>query len=199
MKEQLRTSLAICAVAAICCGGCAKQQVVKQDQMIPPATAASSAQPAKPAAAVQPVTETKLAATEIKEAQPEKQSELQGATQGKDAALKADLEKVFFDFDAYTLSPAARETLAKNAELLKKQKGAKIQIEGHCDELGSDEYNLALGEKRARAAQQYLVGMGIESSRLSTISYGKEKPADPGHDEAARAKNRRDEFVIGLK
>lgn len=199
MKEQLRMSLAICAVAAICCGGCAKQQVVKQDQMIPPATAAASAQPAKPAAAVKPVTETKLPATEIKETQPEKQTELQGATQGKDAALKADLEKVFFDFDAYTLSPAARETLAKNAELLKKQKGAKVQIEGHCDELGSDEYNLALGEKRARAAQQYLIGMGIESSRLSTISYGKEKPADPGHDEAARAKNRRDEFVIGLK
>lgn len=197
MKKQLRTSLAICAVAAICCGGCAKQQVVKQDQMIPPASATASAQPAKPAAAVKPVTESKLPATEIKEAQPERQT--QDAAQGKDAALKAGLDKVFFDFDAYTLSPAARETLAKNAELLKNQKGAKVQIEGHCDELGSDEYNLALGEKRAKAAQQYLVGMGIDSSRLSTISYGKEKPADPGHDEAARAKNRRDEFVISQK
>jgi peptidoglycan-associated lipoprotein len=197
MKEQLRRSLAICAVAAICCAGCAKQQVVKQDQMIPPATSAASAQPAKPVAAVQPVTETKLPAAGIKETQPESQTQAQDAPQGKDAALKAGLDKVFFDFDAHTLSPAARETLAKNAEVLKKQKGGKVQIEGHCDELGSDEYNLALGEKRAKAAQQYLVGMGIQPSRLSTISYGKEKPADPGHDEAARAKNRRDEFVIG--
>jgi peptidoglycan-associated lipoprotein len=198
MKEQLRISLAICAVAAIC-GGCAKQQVLKQDQMIPPATNAASAQPAKPAAAVKPATETKLPATAIKETQADKQSQGNDAAQGKDAALKADLEKVFFDFDSYTLSPAARETLAKNAEILKKQKGAKIQIAGHCDELGSDEYNLALGDKRAKAAQQYLLRMGIDSSRLSTISYGKEKPADQGHDNAARAKNRRDEFQISLK
>jgi peptidoglycan-associated lipoprotein len=197
MKQQLRISLAICAVAAIC-GGCAKQQVLKQDQMIPPTTSSASAQTAKPAAtAAKPATESNLPATAIKESQPEKQT--QDAAQGNDAALKANLEKVFFDFDSYTLSKDARETLAKNAELLKKQKDAKVQIQGNCDELGSDEYNLALGEKRAKAAQQYLLGMGVEASRLSTISYGKEKPVVPGHDDSARAKNRRDEFVISSK
>lgn len=72
----------------------------------------------------------------------------------------------------------------------------KIQIEGHCDERGSDAYNLALGERRAKAALQYLVTLGIPDKRLSVISYGKEKPADPGHDETSWSKNRRDEFVI---
>ncbi|HYS43726.1 MAG TPA: OmpA family protein, partial [Geobacteraceae bacterium] len=87
--------------------------------------------------------------------------------------------------------------LNKNAEyLLKKSVSLKIQIEGHCDERGSDEYNLALGEKRAKAALNYLVTLGVPAARLSFISYGKEKPADPGHDDAAWAKNRRDEFAI---
>jgi peptidoglycan-associated lipoprotein len=88
------------------------------------------------------------------------------------------------------------EALVKDAEILKQQKSIKVRIEGNCDELGSDDYNLALGEKRAKAALKYLETLGIPSDRLSTISYGKEKPADLGHDEAARAKNRRDELVI---
>ena len=71
-----------------------------------------------------------------------------------------------------------------------------MRIEGHCDERGSDEYNLALGEQRAQAAARYLTTLGISGERLSTISFGKEKPADPGHDENAWAKNRRDEFII---
>jgi peptidoglycan-associated lipoprotein len=80
--------------------------------------------------------------------------------------------------------------------MIKKDSAAKVRIEGNCDERGSDEYNLALGEKRAKAAMEYLVTLGIPAERLSVISYGKEKPADPGHDEAAWAKNRRDEFVV---
>jgi peptidoglycan-associated lipoprotein len=82
---------------------------------------------------------------------------------------------------------------------MKKNDSVNIQIAGHCDERGSDEYNLALGEKRAKAAMDYIVTLGIPASRLSTLSYGKEKPLDPGHDEAAWAKNRRDEFTIIVK
>ena len=113
-----------------------------------------------------------------------------------DAQAAAGINTIFFELDSYTLSPAARDTLAKNAAVMKKKGGVKVRIEGHCDERGSDEYNLALGEKRARAALDYLVTMGVPAARLSVISYGKEKPADPGHDEAAWGKNRRDEFAV---
>jgi peptidoglycan-associated lipoprotein len=93
----------------------------------------------------------------------------------------------------------ARQTLVNNAERLKQASEIMISIEGNCDERGSDEYNLALGERRAKAAMQYLVTLGIPEKRLSVISYGKEKPAVDGHNEASWAKNRRDEFVIKTK
>ena len=79
---------------------------------------------------------------------------------------------------------------------MKQADGAKIQVEGHTCEIGTNEYNLALGERRANSAKTYLEGLGIASGRLSTISYGEERPLDPGHTEAARSKNRRDEFVM---
>jgi peptidoglycan-associated lipoprotein len=200
MKQQFKRSLLICAVAALCSGGCAKHELVKQNQMIPPVAPSASALPAKSAVPAEVKPEKRdagISVAPIKESQAEIQTQ-QGATV-TDVSLKAALEKVFFDFDSYTLSPKARETLVKNAEILKQKASAKIRVEGHCDELGSDDYNLALGEKRAKAAQNYLQTMGIPSARLSAISYGKEKPAAPGHDEAARAKNRRDEFVITSK
>ncbi len=109
------------------------------------------------------------------------------------------MAKIYFDFDSYNLSGAARSDLVKNAKLLKKDSVGKVRIEGNCDERGSDEYNLALGEKRANVAMRYLVTLGIPAERLSVISYGKEKPADPGHDEAAWARNRRDEFAVESK
>lgn len=107
----------------------------------------------------------------------------------------SDLTRVHFDFDSYVLTAKARRTLAQNAEVLKALSGVKVRIEGHCDERGSDEYNLALGERRAQAAMNYMATLGVPSSRMSTISYGEEKALDPGHDEAAWAKNRRAEFV----
>lgn len=104
------------------------------------------------------------------------------------------LEKVFFDFDAYTLTPPAREILARNADWLRQNPAARLTIEGHCDERGSDEYNLALGQRRADAAKNYLVGLGIAAERLTSISYGEERPAVAGSDESAWAQNRRAEF-----
>ena len=108
------------------------------------------------------------------------------------------LENVYFDFDQHHLKPAARETLAGHAQVLKQHPEVPVVIEGHCDERGTIEYNLALGDKRAAAVKNFLIALGIESSRLSTISYGKERPADPGQNESAWAKNRRAEFVIKI-
>jgi peptidoglycan-associated lipoprotein len=108
----------------------------------------------------------------------------------------AGLQRVHFDYDQFTLTEAARATLAGNASWLKANPGAKIVIEGHCDERGSDEYNLALGERRALAAKNYLVSLGIGAERLSTVSYGEEQPLDPTRTEEAWAKNRRAEFKV---
>ena len=106
----------------------------------------------------------------------------------------AGMEAVYFDFDQFTLSSEARQTLANNAKYLQANSGVQVVIEGHCDERGSDEYNLALGESRALAAKNYLVSLGVNETRLSVISYGEEKPAVMGSDEDAWAQNRRAEF-----
>ncbi|MDZ7344944.1 MAG: peptidoglycan-associated lipoprotein Pal [candidate division KSB1 bacterium] len=105
------------------------------------------------------------------------------------------LETIYFDYDKYDLTSSALQTLALNARRLKAHSQARILIEGHCDERGTVEYNLALGDKRAKAARDYLVSLGIDPSRISIISYGKERPVDPGHTEEAWARNRRAEFV----
>ena len=102
---------------------------------------------------------------------------------------------VHFDFDKYDLREDARRTLARDAGRIKENGQLKIRIEGHCDERGTVEYNLALGEKRARAARDFLVSQGIPVSRLSIISYGKERPLESGHNESAWAQNRRAEFI----
>lgn len=103
---------------------------------------------------------------------------------------------VYFDFDKYNLKPKAREILADKAYWLKKNPSVKIYIEGHCDERGTNEYNLALGERRANSAKMYLTSLGISPGRLGTISYGEERPIDPSRNEVAWAKNRRAHFVI---
>lgn len=108
---------------------------------------------------------------------------------------KTALQDAFFDFDDYSLRADAKAALDSNGKLLEKSAGMNVIVEGHCDERGSVEYNLALGEKRARAAKDYLVSYGVAASRLTTISYGKERPFDPGHSEDAWSKNRRAHFV----
>jgi peptidoglycan-associated lipoprotein len=106
------------------------------------------------------------------------------------------LKDIHFEFDKYNIRPGDAEILKENAALLKKYPKVKVQIEGHCDERGTVEYNLALGERRANATKKYLVSLGVSADRISTISYGKERPLDPGHNEEAWAKNRRDHMVI---
>ena len=172
-------------------GGCAKEELVKKDEPVAPSQA-PVAQPAVQQAPVptepipsQPVKESGTVSGVVADSQP-----------APAQAPEAKLQTVYFDFDSYVLTQATRDTLYNNAEYLLKKYNGAIQVEGHCDERGSDEYNLALGEKRAKAALNYLTTLGVPANRLSFISYGKEKPVDPGHDEAAWAKNRRAEFVI---
>lgn len=116
----------------------------------------------------------------------------------KAAAIKKELQipDVHFDYDKYNLTPAAQTILKAGAPAYLKYRDYKLVVEGHCDERGTVEYNLALGQKRADEAAKYLSDLGIEKERVKTISYGKEMPLDKGHDEAAWAKNRRAHFVI---
>jgi len=106
------------------------------------------------------------------------------------------LKDIIFDFDRYSLQPEARQTLKANAGWLKKNPSGRIEIEGHADERGTNEYNLALGARRAQTVKDYLSTLGIASDRLSTISYGEELPVCKGQGESCRQKNRRAHFVI---
>ena len=105
-------------------------------------------------------------------------------------------QTVYFDFDKFNLRSDAKAALDANFQLLNEFADVIVKIEGHCDERGTIEYNLSLGEKRARATMDYLTGLGIPANRISVISYGKERPVDPGHNDAAWDRNRRCEFKI---
>jgi peptidoglycan-associated lipoprotein len=106
------------------------------------------------------------------------------------------LKDIHFDFDKYDVRPMDAEILMENAALLKKRASMKVQIEGYCDERGTEEYNLALGERRANSTKKSLVSLGISPDRISTISYGEERPLDPRHNEEAWARNRRAHTII---
>jgi len=108
----------------------------------------------------------------------------------------APMLPIYFDFNKYNIRPDMVKRMENNAKFLLAHPNIKIQIQGNCDERGSEAYNLALGEKRAEAAKKYLVNLGVAPDRIETISFGKEKPLDPRHCPAAWAKNRRDDFVI---
>ena len=115
-----------------------------------------------------------------------------GPAPGSQEDLVANVgDRVFFDLDKYNLKPEARETLGNQAAWLKKYSSVRVRIEGHCDERGTREYNLALGERRANSAKDYLITLGISPSRITTISYGKERPVALGSNEQAWAQNRR--------
>ena len=109
---------------------------------------------------------------------------------------KGYVKDAFFDYDRYDLRPDQRDTLTKDAAWLREHPTVKIMVEGHCDERGTSQYNMALGQQRAEAVKDYLVQLGIDASRIQIISYGKERPFATGHDENAWAQNRRDHFLV---
>jgi len=116
-----------------------------------------------------------------------------------DLNRNSPLKPAFFELDSSELSAESQRALTDNATLMKSNAAWSVTIEGHCDERGTPEYNLALGERRAVAARAYLISLGIQEGRLRTVSYGKEFPFDPAHEDAAYAKNRRAHFVITAK
>jgi peptidoglycan-associated lipoprotein len=174
-------ALAVVFAFAMMTSSCAKKQV-KVGGAAEPAKAETKAEAAKPAPA--------------------------GAAAGDDAAKKQremekaqkvaefEAQKIYFDFDKSDLKPESKAVLKKKAEFQAAYTEYALRIDGHCDERGTNEYNLALGERRANSAKQYLVDLGVSAHRISTVSYGEERPADPGHNEAAWSKNRRDEFNL---
>ncbi|MBW4055006.1 MAG: peptidoglycan-associated lipoprotein Pal [Proteobacteria bacterium] len=192
MKKSMVTLLAALSMVSLLAAGCANKEAVKKEEAVVPPAAVEKVEPAKPAEEAKP-------AETATEAQPAQETVAPATTAQAEqpAAVENNFETVYFDFDKSDLRQDARDILSKNAELiLKSFPNAKIQIAGNCDERGSAEYNLALGERRAKSAQKYLITLGVKAENLSTISYGKEKPAVVGNDEAAWAKNRRDEFVV---
>jgi len=185
MRRGILALLAALSMTALFAGGCANKEVVKSEEAVVPKEVI--AEPVK----AEPKSEPVKPVEKIAQAEPPaaKQAE-------KAAVAEVSFETVYFDFDKSDLRQDARNVLNKNADILLKSKpDAKVQIEGHCDERGSAEYNLALGERRAKSSMQYLITLGVKADRLSIISYGKEKPAVQGNDDAAWAKNRRAEFV----
>jgi len=132
------------------------------------------------------------------EEEPLTASGIQGGSAGEilEGRTSAPMLPVYFDFDKSNIRPDQQPRLKKNGEFLLANPSVRIRIEGNCDERGTNEYNMALGERRALAAKKFLVNMGVAASRMDTISYGEERPLNYGHDELAWSQNRRDDFVI---
>ena len=197
---MVRKSLGI-LILVLCLGlimvGCPKKTVVKEEPSVKKGEEAGLAEREKAAKL-----EAEEAAKEkMKEEEAKKEFE-KSLVAKKEPGIAGEvfesklLKDIHFDFDKYDIRPGDAEILKENAALLVKYPKVKIQIEGHCDERGTVEYNLALGERRANNTKKYLISLGISADRISTISYGKERPLDPGHNEEAWAKNRRAHEVI---
>jgi len=189
--RQIVLLIAIVSVIdAIACGG--KKPPLARPA--PPATSANTGNPpSRPPSPPEPVGEPTVVPPE-----PVRDDAISSASLD-DLNKSSPLKPVFFELDSSDLNSAGQKALDENAVLLKKYSSWTITVEGHCDERGTAEYNLALGERRAITARAYLVSLGIPADRLRTVSYGKEFPFDPGHDESAFAKNRRAHFVITAK
>ena len=185
-----RQILIITLVAALAAGACAKKKPpVARPTMPPPAGSTGAARPTPPEPVqepqpvpAEPIASDALSASDI------------------DALNKnSPFQPVFYGYDMDAIDEAGQQTLNANAALMKKYPTWIVTIEGHSDERGTAEYNLALGERRALSSRNYLVSLGIPADRLRTVSYGKEFPFEPGHDEGSWSKNRRAHFVVTSK
>jgi len=192
-RKFFMTLLVLIIFALILPAGCAKKEVVKEE-------AVEKQAPVQPTeTAKEKETDEALAKEKAKERAAEEQLAREKA--GEEAAANvakeaSQFEDIHFAFDRFDLRPDAREILDMHAKWLNAHAEYVVRIEGNCDERGTEEYNLALGDRRAKSAMKYLVDLGIDKTRISTISYGKERPLDPEHNEEAWAKNRRDHFVV---
>jgi len=176
-------------VAAVVLSGCAKRPATTQAAAPAPTGSASTTAATPPAAPAPVQSDTPTAATTT----PAPSSTARPAVQ--DFAAVPELVDVFFDFDKYDIRPGDAKTLDANANWLKSNSNHLVLIEGHCDERGTNEYNLALGERRAKSTMNYLVSQGVQANRITIISYGEERPQCTEHNEACWAKNRRAHFL----
>ena len=186
-----RTAIVL-VIALMVVTACAKKKPVAGAQPAPPPTVTTPAPaPTPPPPPAQRVEESVPV--------PELSEDSIGNRSIEDLNRNSPFKPALFGVDSAELDDAGRATVAGNAEIMKKYPQWAVTIEGHCDERGTAEYNLALGERRAVAVKTYLVALGVTPDRLRTVSYGKEFPFDPGHDEPAWSKNRRAHFVITAK
>lgn len=198
-KSWLVFPVILCAAIGIALAiGCAKKPVAPPppvEQTAPvPAAKVEPPKPAPPAPA--PKVETYNAPEVVPKVEPAPAAPAPKPTPPPPPPKpEVKLGDVFFAFDKYDLTAESRATLSKNADALKADGSVRILIEGHCDERGTNEYNLGLGERRAKAAKDYLVSLGVDAGRIDTISYGEERPFAQGHDETAWSQNRRGHFV----
>ena len=185
-----RGALAVLMTAAIGAGACAKKAPpVARPMPPPPPMTDSTRPPAPPEPVSEPAPVPPVPVTD----------DAIGSKSLDDINRDSPLKPLFYGLDQSEVDAAGQQLLQGNAEVLKKYSGWQITVEGHCDERGTAEYNLALGERRAVAARNYLVSLGVAADRIKTVSYGKEFPFDPGHTESAWAKNRRAHFVVTAK
>ena len=194
MRRDSKALIVLVLVVTVVIAGCgkkAKPPVARP--MPPPADTTGADTTGKPPAPPMPVNEP------VPVMPPMPSEDSIGSKSLDDLNRDSPLRPLFFELDSSDVSPDGMKTMQDNAAVLKKYPAMQITIEGHCDERGTAEYNLALGERRALAAKNYLVSLGIPADKVKTVSYGKEFPFDPGHDDAAWQKNRRAHFVITAK
>jgi peptidoglycan-associated lipoprotein len=184
-----RAALAVLVVLAVTAGACRKKQPPVARPMPPPPPSDTARPPAPPEPSPEPAPVPAEPVTD----------DAIGSKSLDDLNRNSPLKAVFFALDSNEVDAVGQQVLQTNAEVLKKYPSWQVTIEGHCDERGTAEYNLALGERRAVSARTYLVSLGIPADRIKTVSYGKEFPFDPGHDESAWSKNRRAHFVVTAK
>jgi peptidoglycan-associated lipoprotein len=187
-------------VTATVLAGCAKRPAMTQASAPPPPAAVVAPKPPPPTVVQETVRETVVATPAPEPATPP--ATAAPATPAptvrpspKEFAVNANVKDIFFDFDKYNIKPEFAKVLDDNAGWLKANPGQLVLIEGHCDERGTVEYNLVLGERRAKAAMNYLVAQGVQASRFTVISYGKERPFCTEHNETCWAQNRRAHFL----
>ena len=192
--------LAVILLVFILPTGCAKKAITKEEAMEKQAPAQPSEtakeKEAEEALAKERAKERAMEEQLAREKAGEEASAAEAAIAAKEAS---QFEDIHFAFDRFELRPDAREILDMHAKWLKAHPEYVVRVEGNCDERGTVEYNLALGDRRAKSAMTYLVDLGIDKTRISTISYGKERPLDPEQNEEAWEKNRRDHFVVTKK
>jgi peptidoglycan-associated lipoprotein len=198
---MIRRSFSI-LILILCLGliltGCPKKTVVKEE----PSVKKEEAARLEAERAAKEAREKELARIREEEARKAREEFEKSLIAKKEPGIEGEvfqsrlLKDIHFDFDKYDIRPRDAEILNGNAALLSKYPTIKVQIEGHCDERGTNEYNLALGERRANNTKKYLISLGISQDRISTISYGEERPSDPGHNEEAWTKNRRAQSIV---